>query len=190
MQKKSNGTKKLLKQSKDKKIHKVNESNIPIIKKIENYFSEKDKEIKGIIDFKKNYQTNVSKTHFNVLEFILDDKFIFSTKFNYYGIYQEGIFYWANTFHGIDKRFIEKINEVKSFSHLFENSNDPDMLLFHHILTNDSFNLDTDKYNKFLKLLMYLDKSYYFITPYINNEAKAIITLKEDKGNLFFEKKM
>ena len=187
MQKKNNNKKK---PNQNKDIRKVNESNIPIINKINKNFGDKDKEIKSIIDFKKNYQTNVSKTHFDVLEFIQDEKFIFSTKFNYYGIFQEGIFYWANTFHGIDTRFLEKINEVKSFSHLFENSNDPDMLLFHHILTNDSFNLDTDKYNKFLKLLMYLDKSYYFIAPYITNESKAIITLKEYKGNKFFEKKM
>ena len=49
--------------------------------------------------------------------------------------------------------------------------------------------MDINEQFKFINLLMYLDKSYYFIEPTLNERTKAIITLKEHNNSKFFEKK-
>tara|TARA_B100001248_G_C27398242_1_gene467482 strand:- start:6560 stop:7066 length:507 start_codon:yes stop_codon:yes gene_type:complete len=161
-----------------------------IIKKINDNFIKKQKEIKKIIDLEKNYQTTISKNNFDVLNFNMNDKFKFSSKFNYYGIVDHNdIFHWSNSFHGVDIRFMEQIEKIKSYSNLFDNSNDPDHLFYYQVLTSDKFLMDINEQFKFIKLLMYLDKSYYFIEPTLNERTKAIITLKEHNNSKFFEKK-
>tara|TARA_B000000557_G_C20559378_1_gene352366 strand:- start:284 stop:541 length:258 start_codon:yes stop_codon:yes gene_type:complete len=84
---------------------------------------------------------------------------------------------------------MEQIEKIKSYSNLFDNSNDPDHLFYYQVLTSDKFLMDINEQFKFIKLLMYLDKSYYFIEPTLNERTKAIITLKEHNNSKFFEKK-
>ena len=85
-----------------------------IIKKINDNFIKKQKEIKKIIDLEKNYQTTISKDNYDVLNFNMNDKFKFSSKFNYYGIVDHNdIFHWSNSFHGVDIRFMEQIEKLK-----------------------------------------------------------------------------
>lgn len=162
-----------------------------IIKKINDNFIKKQKEIKKIVNLDHNYETRVSAKNYDVLDFRKDDKFHFSTKFNYYGILDNNnIFHWANTFQGVDVRFMEQIEKIKSYSNIFDKSNDADHLFYYQILTSDKFTMDINEQFKFIKLLMYLDKSFYFIEPMINDNNKAIITLKEHKNQKFFEKKI
>tara|TARA_Y100000813_G_scaffold197564_1_gene183175 strand:- start:1770 stop:2276 length:507 start_codon:yes stop_codon:yes gene_type:complete len=162
-----------------------------IIKKINDNFIKKQKEIKKIVNLDHNYETRVSVKNYDVLDFRKDDKFQFSTKFNYYGILDNNnIFHWANTFQGVDVRFMEQIEKIKSYSNIFDKSNDPDHLFYYQVLTSDKFTMDINEQFKFIKLLMYLDKSFYFIEPMINDNNKAIITLKEHKNQKFFEKKI
>lgn len=162
-----------------------------LVKKINENFIKKQNEIKKILDLNKNYQTQISKRNYDVLEFNIDDKFQFSTKFNYYGIVDENNnFHWANTFHGVDLRFMKNIEKIKSKISLFEGSNDPDILLYYQILNSDKFLLDFEQQFKFIKLLMYLDDSYYFLEPQLNDSTKAIITLKEHNSKKFYEKKI
>jgi|SaaInlStandDraft_7_1057024.scaffolds.fasta_scaffold01212_11 hypothetical protein len=160
-----------------------------LIKKINDNFIKKKNEINKLINFDLNYNTVISKDHYDVLEFNKDEKFKFSSKFNYYGIIDHNdIFHWANSFQGVDKRFMEQINKIRAFSNKFDNSNEPDHLFYYQVLNSDKFTMDLNQQFKFIKLLMYLDKGYYFIEPTLNEQTKAIIILKEHNDKKFYQK--
>jgi hypothetical protein len=173
---------------------KINSSK-SLIDKINKNFELNYKESKKIINFNANFKTIISSKVYNVLNFYennTSNDFLFSFKFNYYGIIDENnIFHWANTFHGVDRRFYDNVIKIKSKSHLFENSNDPDSLLYYQILTNDKFTLDDKMYEKLIKLLMYLDNSFFYIDPRLDDNTRALLTLKKysDKS-YFYEKKI
>jgi hypothetical protein len=165
-----------------------------LITKIETNFDKRINNLNkiGFIHHNKfnKYVTGISSTIYNVLEFYSkknNDELVFSTKFNYYGMIINNVFTWATSFEGIDKQFMLHINKIRSCAYLFENSNDPNILFYYQILTNDKFSLSETKILKFIKLLMYLDNSFYYIQS--NLDGKLVIaTLICTKSSPYYEK--
>ena len=76
---------------------------------------------------------------------------------------------------GIDKRIIENIRKIKSFSYLFENSDNKTMMLYNKILTQDSIILNTEEQYQLNKLILYLSEDlYFFNTPNNSNNIQLI----------------
>ncbi len=71
---------------------------------------------------------------------------------------------------GVNKKIIKKINKIKSFSHLFDNSDIRDLMLYHQILTQDSILLNDNEIKMLNALLLYLseDKYIFFIKNNLN----------------------
>ena len=80
---------------------------------------------------------------------------------------------------GSDKKFFDKIENIKNMSYLFENSNDPDMLLYNMILTQDSIILNEEEMQKLLALFLYLGGNLYFLHPINSNGNIQLIFIKD-----------
>ena len=133
-----------------------------LLKKIEDNSEKKFSEISKVLDIKKNYDIKLKKENQEII-ISEEDKKILSGNFKFFGIIKnDGTFYWSYMIPGVDKRIINYIDKIKSMSHIFQNSDDPDMLLFHRILTQDTINLEEDEIGKLNDLLLYLSDSLYF----------------------------
>ena len=149
----------------DKKIKKSTKSNnLPeIIKKINDNLAGKYKEISKYLDIKKNYQITFDKLNEEILV-SENDKKIFTATYDFYGIIkQNGQFYWSYMIPGANRKFIKKIENIKQLSHLFENSDNEDILFYHQVLTQDSIFVDDSSVEKLLSLLLYLGGNTYFL---------------------------
>ena len=148
-----------------------------ILKKIEDNFDNKFKEISKILDIKKNYNIKFNKEQ---LIISLNDNKIASTSFNFYGIIKsDGRFMWAYMIPGVDKRIISNIRKIKSFSHLFENSDNKLMMLYHQILTQDSILLNTEEIYLLNKLILYLSEDLYFFNSPNHSGNVQIINISK-----------
>ena len=150
------GNKKIKKSKTNKKIPEV-------IKKINENLQERYQYISKYLDIKKTYKITFDKLNEEILVSEKDKK-IFIATYDFYGIVkQNGQFYWSYMIPGASKKFIKKIEQIKNLSYLFENSDDPDMLFYHQILTQDSILVDDDKIEKLLAFLLYLGGNKYFL---------------------------
>ena len=147
-------------QSKKKNMSKESK----IIQKIKNNSEVKYKKMGKILDKSKNYVIEINKKS-NTIS-ILDNKTkILSGKFNFYGIIRpNNTFVWSYMIPGIDKRIIKQVDKVKQFTHLFQDTDNEDFLLYHAMLNQDSIILNEEEQKKLLDLLLYLgDDLYFFI---------------------------
>ena len=137
-----------------------------ILDKIEINSSNKFDKMGKILDPKKEYNLKINKNKLNIEVYEKKDKILVGN-LNFYGIIKpDGQFLWSYMIPGVDKRFVEKVNKIKSFSHLFENSDNKDMMLYHAILTQDTILLNKDETKKLLDLILYLSEDlYFFIQP-------------------------
>jgi len=154
-----------------------------IIKKIDNNYKSKSKDISKILKKNKNY-TIVFKDKFDKIELFENNNIVISSSYNFYGIVQpNNLFIWANSIPGVKKNVIDNIKKIKKMSYLFENNNNKRVLFYNQILTNDVILLTEEEHLFWLnKLLTYLDNSLFFLNPLntknIGNN-KQIITLKK-----------
>lgn len=150
-----------------KSQNKTKNSKERILDKIENNFNSKFKIMEKILDKKKEYNLNFNTKKMTMDLFDNKKNKILTGNINFYGIIKtDGQFLWAYVIPGIDKRFINKINKIKSFSHLFENSDNEDMMLYYSILTQDRIQLNEKEMKKLYKLLLYLSEDlHYFVNP-------------------------
>ena len=142
-----------------------------LIKKINENTNSKQKKMSKILDIKKNYEIKFSNKIENEISINLNHKKLLNGTFNFYGIIKEdGRFYWSYMIPGVNKKIIKKINKIKSFSHLFENSDIRDLMLYHQILTQDSILLNDNEIKMLNALLLYLseDKYIFFIKNNLN----------------------
>ena len=109
-----------------------------------------------------------------------ENKKILTGKFNFYGIIRpNGIFLWSFMIPGIDKRILDQVNKVKSFSHLFENSSDKDMLLYKSFLDHDSILINEEEQKKLLDLILYLGNDIYYFVQTNKDGNLQLIYLSE-----------
>ena len=154
-----------------------------IIKKIVKNQKDKLKGINKILNKNKNYTILFDNNDRIVLT--SDNKKVLTADYNFYGILQPNdIWIWATSIPGINVNTINKINSIRSNYHLFENSNDPKILFYHHFLTKDIIMLTDKKQIQWInELLLYLDDSIYYLNPLNSKKNIQFITL-----NKIFEK--
>lgn len=163
--------------SQNKPKNKLKKNKDDILNKIQDNFDKKFKEISKILDIKKNYNIKFEKDN---IVFSLGDNKVFSASFNFYGIIkQDGRFMWAYMIPGVDKRIISNIKKIKTFSHLFENSDNKLMMLYHQVLTQDSIILDPEEIYQVNKLILYLSEDLYFFNSPNNSGNIQIINISK-----------
>ncbi len=143
-----------------------------IIKKIEEFIKEKNKDMSKILNIKKKYNINLNEN--NLIEIYTNKHLILSGKYNFYGIYQPHtkLWIWASSIPGINQNNIKYIDKLKSFSYLFEND-DKKTLFYYQFLTQNTILITEQKYIKWInELLLYLSNDIYIFTPY--NKEKNI----------------
>lgn len=163
------------KYSKNKILDKINNIRNIKFKKMED---------KNILDQEKEYNIRINKNKNKLtLDVYYNKNKVLTGYPNFFGIIKpNGMFLWSYMIPGLDKRFIEQINKIKSFSHLFENSDDRDMMLYHSILTQDSIVLNKEEINKLFDLILYLsDDIFFFNQPnsYGNMQLIYLSTITE-----------
>jgi hypothetical protein len=153
-----------------------------LIKKIKKYYIKKFKEISTFLNIKKEYRINFINVNNIKLLALYDNKNILKIKgnFNFYGIYQPNtnLFIWASSIEDMNKDFFDKINNIKSFSYLFENNNNEKMLFYYQLLTQDVLYIkDKNKLQWINELLIFLSNDIYYFNPSTSNLNIQFITL-------------
>ncbi len=156
-----------------------------IIKKIEEFIKEKNKDMSKILNIKKKYNINLNEN--NLIEIYTNKHLILSGKYNFYGIYQPHtkLWIWASSIPGINQNNIKYIDKLKSFSYLFEND-DKKTLFYYQFLTQNTILITEQKYIKWInELLLYLSNDIYIFTPYNKEKNIQFIGLSKIKNKLF-----
>jgi hypothetical protein len=142
-----------------------------IIKKINEYNEEINKEIGKKINLEKKYHIGFDKTDKNNLILKENNKTVLISNYIFYGIYQldTKLWIWGNSLPGINKKQIKIINEIKNKNYLFENNDNKDILFIYQLLTNDVLLIDGTNVSYNLKLinkvLSYLSNSILILNP-------------------------
>jgi len=146
---------------KSKKSKKIKKDKI--LDKIEKNYNTRFKFMEKLLDKNKEYNIKIIRDKLNIEIYEGENK-ILTGNAKFYGIIKtDKRFLWSYMIPGVDKRFIKEVNKIKSFSHLFENSTDKNMMLYHSILNNDSILLDDKEVESLLKLILYLNDDMYFL---------------------------
>ena len=150
-----------------------------ILEKIKNNANIKYKAMEKILDNTIQYTIQINKKD-KTMSLFHENKKILTGKFNFYGIIRpNGIFLWSFMIPGIDKRILDQVNKVKSFSHLFENSSDKDMLLYKSFLDHDSILINEEEQKKLLDLILYLGNDIYYFVQTNKDGNLQLIYLSE-----------
>jgi hypothetical protein len=141
-----------------------------MINKISDYKLNKNKYMSDIINLKKKYKISFSRKNKNKLLELYDDNNnkILVGKYNFYGIYQKStkLWIWASSIPGIDRKYIDAIDKIKSYSHLFESINDIRMNFYYQLLTQDIIYIsDINLLTWINELLIYLYKDLIYFNP-------------------------
>lgn len=149
-----------------KKNNKIKSNDI--LDKINDYNNKKNIEINKKLNIKKNYNINFDDTDTDLLILNDNNKKVLSARYNFFGIYQPEtqLWIWASSIPGIGKKQIKIINDIKSTSYLFENSDNEDILFIYQLLTNDVLQLSDNKYFDLInKTLNYLSNGIVILNP-------------------------
>ena len=156
---------------------KKKSKNPDIIKKINDHADKKFNEISKLLNNKMEYTIK-----FNNDELILlnKDTKLLAGNFNFYGIITpDNRFLWAYMIPGINRNIIKNINKIKSFSHLFENSDNKIMMFYHQLLTQDSILVSNEEVDYINKILLYLSEDIYFFNAPNTLNATQILFLSK-----------
>jgi predicted adenine nucleotide alpha hydrolase (AANH) superfamily ATPase len=154
------------------KIKKINE------KKRKNIIKYLNPNIKYHLEFLKKGNHKLISFNENSKEIIVGD-------YNFYGIYQPftKLWIWATSIPGVDTKYNKNIKYIKSFSHLFESSNNIKNIFYHQLLTQDVLLVSDEKMIKWInELILYLTDDLWVFNP-INSEANTqfitLVNIKE-----------
>jgi hypothetical protein len=141
-----------------------------MINKISDYIKVKNKYISNIINLKKKYKISFSRKNKNKLLELYDDNNnkILTGKYHFYGIYQKStkLWIWASSIPGIDRIYIDAIDKIKSYSYMFESSDDTRMNFYYQLLTQDVIYIsDINLLTWINELLIYLYKDLIYFNP-------------------------
>ena len=169
-----------MKDKSKKKLKNVNKKNEPnILKKIKKTSNDKFNKMAEHLDKDKNYTIKFKKESIE-LQLFHENKKKLSATYNFYGIIKsDGRFMWSYMIPGVDRRIIQKIDKIKAFSHLFENSDNKTMMLYHQILTQDSIMLDEDEIALIQDLILYLSEDLYFVNSVNSSNNLQLIYISK-----------
>jgi len=169
-----------------KKINQKSNSNKQIIQNINKNTQQKTKEINQIIDPKKKYKINFTKTgKTKQLKLSNNKKDILIGDYGFYGIIQPGtnLWIWASSIPGVDIKHIKNIQRMRDSAHLFEGDSSEQSTFYYQLLTQDVLFITEDKMLDWInELLLYLSNDLYYFNP-INSEGNmqflTLVTIKE-----------
>ena len=141
-----------------------------IINKITKIIKQKKKIMNKILDINNEYKIKIlSNDKYNLLGiYDNNNKLLISGKYNFYGIYNTNnkIWVWGSSIPGIEQNIIKNINQIKSFSYLFENENDNISNFYYQLLTQDIIYIsDTKLLNWINELLLYISQDIMYFNP-------------------------
>ena len=152
-----------------------------ILNEIDKVTNDKFKKMSKILDKKINYSVAFNKQK-NELIISNDKEKVLTAEYNFYGIIRpDGRFLWAYMIPGVDKRLLPKINKIKSFSYLFEDSDDKTMMFYHQILTQDSILLNEDEIILLKNLILFLSEDLYYLNSINSSQNLQLLYLSEIK---------
>ena len=152
------------------------------ILKIIKYNNDKKDYILNIINLKKKYKINFKKKDNKLLELYNDNKKILVGTYNFYGIYQKStkLWIWATSIPGINRKYIDIINKIKSYNYLFESSNNKRMNFYYQLLTQDIIYItDNNLLNWINELLLYISQDITYFNPINSNNNIQFIGLSK-----------
>ena len=162
-----------------------------IIEKIDRYYRKQNKKINKTLDISKDYIIKFDKKNRNILHIYNNHKEKYMTvSYNFYGIIHEGkdydTFIWANYIYGVNNpKIIQKIKEIRKNAKLFKNNNLKSKF-YHKILKQEKTLINNNEQYQWLnKLLMYLNKDYYFLNPSNSHNNIQMIGLHRIKEKYF-----
>ena len=139
------------------------------ISKIIKYNNDKKDYISNIVNLKKKHKISFNKKKDNkLLELYYDNKKKLVGTYNFYGIYQKStkLWIWATSIPGINKKYIDIINKIKSYNYLFESSNDKRMNFYYQLLTQDIIYITDNKLLNWInELLLYISQDITYFNP-------------------------
>ena len=144
-----------------------------MIDKIIKYNDKIKKNYDNIINTNQKYKISFKKMQDNrLLELYSKNKLVLVGTYNFYGIYQKSskLWIWATSIPGINKKYVNIINKIKSYNYLFESSNDIRMNFYYQLLTQDIIYIsDIKLINWINELLLYISQDIMYFNP-INSE--------------------
>jgi hypothetical protein len=156
-----------------------------IIENIKKVCKKKFKIISKIINSKKEYNIKfIKNSKYSEMALCIDDKIIIKGPYSFYGIYQPltKLWIWASSIPGVDKRHINKINEIKEYNHIFENNNDTKMAFYYQLLTEDAILITKGEMLLWInELLLYLSDDMYYFNPINKDNNMQFIILSNIK---------
>jgi len=157
-----------------------------ILDKIKNINDKKYNNIIKYLKPNKKYNIEFLKKGLNKQIFIKEnDKKIIIGDYNFYGIYQPytKLWIWASSIPGIDIKYNKNIKNIKSFSHLFESSNNIKINFYYQLLTQNVLLLTDERMIKWInELLLFISDDLHIFNP-VNSELNiqfiALSNIKE-----------
>ncbi len=150
-----------------------------ILKKIVKNHKDKLKGVNNILNKNKNYTILFDKNDRIILT--TGNNKVLTAGYNFYGILQPNdVWIWATAIPGIGITMKNKIKSIRKNAHLFEKSNNPKILFYHHFLTQDIVMITDKKQIQWInQLLLYLDDSIYYLNPLNSKKNVQFITLSK-----------
>lgn len=154
-----------------------------IIKKIDIYHKNQLKNLKKM-KMNQNYIIKFDKKKQNIVNFFDNQEKVYSAEYIFYGALTEDLeFNWNNKIYGFkNKKMLDRVKELKSNYESFENDNSKRSKFYLNLLKNDKIKLTSGDQVLWLnKLLIYLNKDFYYITPLNSNNYMQIIGINKIK---------
>ena len=154
-----------------------------IIKKIDTYHKKQLKNLRKL-KMDQNYMIKFDKKKQNIVNFFDNQEKVYSAEYIFYGALTEDLeFNWNNTIYGFkNKKMLDRVEELKAKYELFENDNSKRSKFYLNLLKNDKIKLTSGEQVLWLnKLLIYLNKDFYYITPLNSNNYMQIIGINKIK---------
>ena len=156
-----------------------------IIEKIKSNLKKKTKNIKELLSPKDKYKIEwIKQGKQKLISINKNNKPLLKATFNFFGIYQPEtrLFIWASSIPGISQEQIKYIRFIKSHNHLFESDDEPLIMFYYQLLTQDMLLItDTKMIPLISELLLYLSQDQYIINPINSDNNIQFISIKDIK---------
>jgi hypothetical protein len=108
---------------------------------------------------------------------------MYSVIFNFYGVIKDNKWTWANCIDGTNDMVIKQIHKIKKNNILFKDHNNSLMKFYYNFLTNNMIELDENKIKLIDRLLIYLNKDLFILSPTKKNKMVLYIGINKIKEN-------
>ena len=159
-----------------------------IIDKIKSFSKNAKKNISKYLDLNVNY--NISSIQYNNSSMIAithNNKEILVGDYKYFGEFRikQSMWVWGNAIVGVNKKVLEDVKKIRSFSHLFEGKsknqkrNQKRMDFYYQLLTSDSLLLSSQIELEWInELVLYLSGDIFWFNPETSNGIQVITLSK------------